>query len=115
VYHTDHRGYYSNDKAARDEAPRLFAYLRTDLQGRYEFRTIRPGGYPDSKVPQHIHYEVNAPGRTAPLITEFFFPDDPRLTAADRERAAHEKMLATLSRDADGTQRCTFDITLTRS
>src|SRR5262245_2985766 len=63
VYQTDHRGYYSPKTAARDESPRLFGYLKTDSQGRYEFRTIRPGGYPDSKVPQHIHYEVTVPGR----------------------------------------------------
>jgi protocatechuate 3,4-dioxygenase beta subunit len=109
VYQTDHRGYYSADKEVRDEAPRLFGYLKTDDQGRYEFRTIRPGGYPNSQVPQHIHYEVTVEGKR-PIVTEFFFPDDPRMTAADRDRAAREKMLATISGDADGTQRATFDV-----
>jgi protocatechuate 3,4-dioxygenase beta subunit len=109
VYQTDHRGYYSKQQATRDEAPRLFAYLKTDDQGRYEFRTIRPGGYPDSKVPQHIHYEVSVAGK-APMITEFFFPDDPRLEPQYREQAKREKMLATVSRDSDGTQRATFDV-----
>lgn len=109
VYHTDHRGYYSANTASRDEAPRLFGYLKTDAQGRYEFRTIRPGGYPDSQVPQHIHYEVTPPGRPV-IVTEFFFPDDPRLKPENRTQAQRDKMLATLSRDADGTQRLTFDI-----
>jgi len=113
VYQTDHRGYYSADKESRDEAPRLFGYLKTDGQGRYEFRTIRPGGYPNSQVPQHIHYEVTVEVKR-PIVTEFFFPDDPRLTAADRDKAAREKMLATLSRDADGTQRATFDVVVGR-
>lgn len=109
VYQTDHRGYYSPNTATRDEAPRLFGYLKTDAQGRYEFRTIRPGGYPDSQVPQHIHYEVTAPGKSK-VVTEFFFPDDPRLKAADREQAKRDKMLPTVSRDADGTQRAVFDV-----
>lgn len=109
VYQTDHRGYYSPTTATRDEAPRLFGYLKTDAQGRYEFRTIRPGGYPDSQVPQHIHYEVTAPGKPK-LVTEFFFPDDPRMKPADREQAKRDKMLATVSRDADGTQRAVFDV-----
>jgi transcriptional regulator GlxA family with amidase domain len=111
VYHTDHRGYYSRQQAMRDAAPRLFAYLKTDDQGRYEFRTIRPGGYPDSQVPQHIHYEVTFRGKPV-MVTEFFFPDDPRMKPSDRERAAQRKMLATISRDADGTQRARFDVVM---
>jgi transcriptional regulator GlxA family with amidase domain len=109
VYQTDHRGYYSPSTATRDAAPRLFGYLKTDADGRYEFRTIRPGGYPDSQVPQHIHYEVTAPGK-AKTVTEFFFPDDPRLKPADREQAKRDKMLCTVSRDAGGTQRAVFDV-----
>lgn len=114
IYQTDHRGYYSTNTATRDEAPRLFAYLKTDAQGRYEFRTIRPGGYPDSQVPQHIHYEVTIPGQPK-IVTEFFFPDDPRLKPANRTQAARDKMLAAMSRDADGTPRATFDVAPTRN
>lgn len=109
IYHTDHRGLYSKSSATRDEAPRLFAYLRTDKDGRYEFRTIRPAGYPNTGVAQHIHYEVTAPGLPL-MVTEFFFPDDPRLTAENRAKVAREKMLAAVSRDADGTPRAKFDV-----
>jgi protocatechuate 3,4-dioxygenase beta subunit len=42
--------------------PRLTGLLRSDVAGRYSFRTIRPGSYPGTQVPQHIHYEVAAPG-----------------------------------------------------
>ena len=60
VYHTDARGHYSPD--GRDERnPRLKGYLRTDDQGRYQVRTIRPGPYPNSGPPAHIHYEVTSP------------------------------------------------------
>jgi protocatechuate 3,4-dioxygenase, beta subunit len=39
------------------------ALLRTHWEGRYSFRTIRPGSYPGTRVPQHIHYEVTAEGQ----------------------------------------------------
>jgi protocatechuate 3,4-dioxygenase beta subunit len=112
VYHTDHRGIYSPGPS--DDPPRLFGYLKTDAEGRYEFRTIRPGGYPDdSKAPQHIHYEVTVPGRSA-VRSEFYFPDDPRLDPKFRETAKQRKLLATVSRDADGAQRATFDVFVAR-
>jgi protocatechuate 3,4-dioxygenase, beta subunit len=62
VYQTDARGYYAPDNARASENPRLRGYLRTDAQGRYEFRTVRPGSYPGTRNPGHIHYHVNAPG-----------------------------------------------------
>jgi protocatechuate 3,4-dioxygenase beta subunit/putative intracellular protease/amidase len=77
AYHTDARGYYS--PGGMDELnPRLFAYLKTGADGRYEFRTIRPGHYPDQTEPveQHIHFEVTAPG-FARKIWRLGFTDDP--------------------------------------
>jgi protocatechuate 3,4-dioxygenase beta subunit len=62
VYQTDAKGAYSLDDARASNNPRLRGYLRTDAQGRYEFRTIRPGSYPGTRNPGHIHYHVNAPG-----------------------------------------------------
>jgi protocatechuate 3,4-dioxygenase beta subunit len=62
VYQTDARGYYAPDNARASDNPRLRGYLRTDAQGRYEFRTVRPGSYPGTQNPGHIHYHVSAPG-----------------------------------------------------
>src|SRR5688572_16438229 len=52
AYQTSAKGWYSA-RAAHIRAnagdmrhARLFAYLRTDDDGRYELRTIRPAGYP---------------------------------------------------------------------
>jgi len=50
---------------------RIFGYLRTGANGRYEFRTVRPSGYsfplPNrtgdrALVPVHIHFIVSAEG-----------------------------------------------------
>jgi protocatechuate 3,4-dioxygenase beta subunit len=53
----------------------LRGYLRTDAQGRYEFRTIRPGSYPGTRNPGHIHYHVNATGY-AERVFEIVFEGD---------------------------------------
>lgn len=85
VYQTDARGYYRPEDAMANRNPRLKALLRTDARGRYSYRTIRPGSYPGTRVPRHIHYEVAAAGY-APRVFEIVFEDDPFLT--DDVRAA---------------------------
>ncbi len=105
VYHTDARGYYSPE--GRDERnPRLKGYLRTDDQGRYQVRTIRPGPYPNSGPPAHIHYEVSSASGVQRF--ELVFEGDARLTdAIRREAAAHgEYALCTPATDANGAQTC---------
>jgi protocatechuate 3,4-dioxygenase beta subunit len=98
AYHTSQKGWYS-DKAAHIRAwagdsrhARLFGYLRSGRDGSFRIRTIRPGGYPRSDLPQHIHIEVEAAG-FVPMVTELLFDDDPRLTAAQRDRAKREGFL----------------------
>jgi protocatechuate 3,4-dioxygenase beta subunit len=105
VYQTDARGYYSPD--GRDERnPRLKGYLRTDDQGRYQVRTIRPGPYPNSGPPAHIHYEVTSASGVQRF--ELVFEGDQRLTdAIRRDAAAHgEYTLCTPAVDAAGAQSC---------
>jgi protocatechuate 3,4-dioxygenase beta subunit len=87
VYQTDARGYYRPDDAMGNRDPRLKVLLRTDAQGRYGYRTVRPGSYPGTRVPRHIHYEVAADGHGT-RIFEIVFDDDPFVTAQIREDAA---------------------------
>lgn len=47
------------------------ARIVADQNGRYRFRTIRPGEYP-GRVP-HIHADVS--GRAQRVITQMYFPD----------------------------------------
>jgi len=122
VFHTDQRGYYS--ELATDEAnPRLFGFMKTGPDGRYEFRTIRPGHYPDQSEPveQHIHVEVTASGY-APKSQRLAFADDPIWKRpALREDPFWSKHMpfpptwaARVTRAADGVDRCECSITLTR-
>ena len=113
VYHTDAKGYYSpgtND----NRNPRLRGYLRTDAQGRYEFSTIKPGPYPNSRVPAHVHYVVTAPGYSE-RIFEIVFEGDPFLDDKVRQEAANEWSgfsLRRLEKDGEGVWRCTQDVKL---
>ena len=73
--------------ASDNRNPRLKVFLRSDAKGRWSFSTIKPGSYPNSQVPSHIHFEVSAPGR-APKIFEIVFEGDPFVTAAMRSNPA---------------------------
>lgn len=54
-----------------------YASLVTDEQGRYGFKTIKPGAYPagGGRRPPHIHFDVT--GRKDKLVTQMYFPDEP--------------------------------------
>jgi protocatechuate 3,4-dioxygenase beta subunit len=85
AYQTDRTGIYPAhaDPSLSDEARRhgrLRAWAMTDEAGRYTFLTIRPGGYPGSDLPQHIHLHVIEPGCATYYIDDVMFRDDPRLT-----------------------------------
>jgi len=97
VYQTDARGHYRPDDAMGNRDPRLMALLRTDGAGRYSFTTIRPGSYPGTRVPQHIHYEVAADGHGSRFF-EIVFEDDPLVTDEIRRSAAAPGSIYSLRR-----------------
>jgi protocatechuate 3,4-dioxygenase beta subunit len=54
----------------------------TDNEGRYEFRTIKPGPYPwknhyNAWRPAHIHFSLFGAGILSRLVTQMYFPGDP--------------------------------------
>ena len=87
VYQTDHEGYYGVKPASDNRNPRLKLFLRSDARGAWAFDTIKPGSYPNSRIPAHIHFEVSAPGRP-PKIFEIVFEGDPFVTPEMRRNPA---------------------------
>ena len=85
VYQTDAIGHYPPAPARHGRRHgRLRGWMKTDADGRYEFRTIRPAPYPGQAIPAHIHPVVKEPDKNEYYIDEFLFDDDPLLTKAER-------------------------------
>jgi protocatechuate 3,4-dioxygenase beta subunit len=91
VYHTDNAGIYSPapDQTVAIRHGHLRGWMKTDARGRYQFKSIRPGTYPNRGAPAHVHPLIKETGLTRYYIDEFRFEDDPLLTAD--ERANQEK------------------------
>jgi protocatechuate 3,4-dioxygenase beta subunit len=87
AYQTDAEGYYGVKPASDNRNPRLKVFLRSGPKGEWSFDTIKPGSYPASRVPAHIHFEVAAPGFAARFF-EIVFEGDPFVTADMRNNNA---------------------------
>jgi protocatechuate 3,4-dioxygenase beta subunit len=70
VWQTDHAGHYDID------GYRYRGIVRADDSGQYKIESVIPGHYPDkSRICQHIHYLVTAPGHKT-LVTQLYFATD---------------------------------------
>lgn len=118
VFHADAKGYYAPARAMDEPNARLFGYMKTGADGRYEFRTIRPGGYPKQPIPQHIHMLITAAGyrdHRCRSTCQLVFADDPRMTAEWHKWAKEGgNPVLSVKRDHEGIQKCVYDIVLQR-
>jgi protocatechuate 3,4-dioxygenase beta subunit len=85
AYHTGVDGRYDKPGSPA-HSWRLKGWARTDKEGRFEFRTIRPGSYPNSRNPAHVHVTIFTAGGARYHAGGVQFEDDPVLP--ERERAA---------------------------
>lgn len=81
-YQTDAQGLYG---PPGHEVPRLRGWVRTDEDGRYEVRTIRPGSYPGRSVPEHVHVFLWGAGYEPQWSDSLKFADDPLLPEHEEE------------------------------
>jgi len=96
-----------------------FAVVETDSDGRYSFKTVKPGAYatgPDTMRPSHIHFEVF--GKRERLITQMYFQGDPYqdtdrwLQSSRRPETIVMPMLERTAGMDEGARRVNFDIVL---
>lgn len=120
AHQTNQQGVYPGERTDQDPGARrhgrLRAWVATDAGGRYAFSTIRPGSYPGTRMPQHIHLYVIERGCALYYIDDVLFRDDPYLTPAVARRAAQGRGgpgIVTPERIADGWE-ATRDIVLGR-
>jgi protocatechuate 3,4-dioxygenase beta subunit len=124
-------GRYAHEKDAGNPRPldpnfQSWAEMRTDAEGRFRFRTIKPGAYPADDQgwvrPPHIHFRVSRRGYHE-LVTQMYFAGE-SLNDADRirlELAPEERDRVTVTlqpasaEHGAGVQRGEFDITLRRA
>ena len=86
AYHTDRHGLYNPNQAVHSW--RLRGAVRTAADGSFEFHTIRPASYPQTRIPQHIHVALQtADGNYH--AGEWRFSDDPMVD--EQERAASQQ------------------------
>jgi len=83
--------------------------MMTDEQGRYWFKSIKPGPYPwgnhhNAWRPSHIHFSLFGAGILSRLVTQMYFPGDP-LQPLDSifnsipDEAARQRLISHLDMD----------------
>ena len=117
AYHTNTGGIYPTRGDETGWARRhgyLRGWVKTDSQGRYRFRTIRPGTYPRRSTPAHVHMIVKEPQLPEYWIDQVVFEDDPFVTSAYRRqrRGRGGSGIIDLTRDKKDVWHGVRDITL---
>jgi protocatechuate 3,4-dioxygenase, beta subunit len=83
AYHTDREGLYDRPGAS-NHSWRLRGWAKTDGDGRFEFRTIRPGAYPAASIAEHVHFTIFAGSGDRYHAGELNFADDKFVSASQR-------------------------------
>lgn len=83
AYQTDANGKYPKGSTRHGK---LRGWARSDLNGRYSFKTIRPKAYSGRDIPQHIHLHIIEPDKATYYIDGVTFDDDPLLTPEHRQK-----------------------------
>lgn len=113
VHQTGEDGRYHRNLLTR--RARIQATLRTDSQGRYQFRTIRPGSYPGERIPAHIHFKVWRAGYPEQNPPDLLFEGDPKLVPGVQGEQIRKGQFANVcspQRDSAGVLHCTYNIRL---
>jgi protocatechuate 3,4-dioxygenase, beta subunit len=126
IWQANHHGRYSHAKdpntAPLDEHFQGWGIVRTDADGYYSFKTVKPGPYSlsflggDGWRCRHIHFKVTHDSQPE-LITQMYFDGDP-LIAQDLEIAKapeskrHLLIAKSVHDDASGLPLYTFDVVL---
>lgn len=83
IWQACHTGRYNHPEdtntAELDPHFQYWGLSKTNAQGQYRFRTIRPGVYPaeaDWDRPPHIHFKISHAEHPT-LITQMYFANDP--------------------------------------
>lgn len=113
AYNTDAEGYYGEDH--KEYPPRLYGWMRTDVDGRFELHTILPGHYPGMQVPAHVHFTLWGGSCPPQWVEELRFEGDRYITPEMLAQAAGKgdfSSIRPLTHTGDGVLHCRFKIRL---
>lgn len=127
IWQANAAGRYAHEKdpnpAPLDPNFQSWAIMTTDADGRYRFKTVKPGAYPvasDWTRPPHIHFKVGKRGFRE-LTTQMYFDGEP-LNDIDRllnewpeeRRAEVVAMSEPVDGDPDANTLFRFDVVLAK-
>ena len=116
LYQTDDKGDYAPEAdrpGAGAENPRLFAYVRTDAEGRATIRTILAGPYRGTRVTRHMHLHISRAMATA-YGTAIYFDTDPPPDEELRQDAARGRVVVAPLEKVEMAQRARAKIPVPR-
>jgi len=126
VWQANHHGRYDHPEdpntAPLDPDFQGWGIVRTDRDGRYRFKTIKPGAYAlpaaaeDGMRSRHIHFKLSREG-FKPLTTQMYFRGDPlieqdRLLAQAPGELRHLLIADSTTDSASGLPLYQFDVVL---
>lgn len=113
IWQTNGAGAYADetDPGINPQDPNFVGWGRckTDEEGRYAFRTLKPAAYPggvgELYRPSHIHMSIFGPDLRSRVITQCYFEGDPLVSRdpivqAVQDRAGIERLQARFDSDA---------------
>lgn len=86
-YHRDNAGFESGPKDDALGTWRLQGWVKTDAEGRFVFKTIRPAPDNLGREAGHIHFTVESAAHGRQWVRSVFFSDDPMVTAQQRRQS----------------------------
>jgi len=85
-YHTDQNGVYPQGKETGWGRRHGYSrgWLKTNDNGQYSIKTLKPGAYPNRRAAAHIHCIIKEDNLNEYYVGDFLFEDDPLLSDADK-------------------------------
>ena len=92
-WQTDNNGYYSSTVGMNEKAKKhghIRGWVKTDGNGKYTIKTIRPAPYPKEEMAAHIHLSIKEPDVENEYYTDEINFDDDKLLISQLKKYPQE-------------------------